>query len=237
MQATLYNLTQPTNLIDKSLGAAVGTISVTPKEPGPFSLTDPVFIVDKATAPINANYCYIPEFNRYYFITSIVYDRAKRATFACHVDVLKTYQSRIEGTTLNYIRGSENVNEVDDEYFPIGDYLTTEWFDMPDWTNGFQNSKSGKKFILRVASSGVRTYTTVSVSVGDYVVYSKWKYQVVGPASAATLDYQGETTDTSLPRILNNNILQIDGVDYKVKVIQDQPGSVPYIGLNKISGQ
>ena len=205
MQATLYNLTQPTNLIDKSLGSAVGIISVTPKEPGPFSVTDPIFIVDRGTIPATANYIYIPEFNRYYFITSISYDKAKRATFVCHVDVLKTYANRIKTTTLNYIRGAEGINEVDDDSYPLGDYIQTINYDVKGWTDSFTNTDVGKRYVLRVAASGVKPLNQVTLSLGEQMVYQKWLYTLKLSGGNPVLEndpYGSESYDSSLPRII-----------------------------------
>lgn len=227
MQATLYNLTQPTNLIDKSLGAAVGTISVTPKEPGPFSVTDPIFIVDKGTVPATANYIHIPEFNRYYFITSISYDRAKRATFVCHVDVLKTYSERIKNTTLNYIRGEEGVNEVDDDSYPLGDYIETLNYDVSGWSNSFDNTDVGKRYVLRVAASGVKPVSRVTMELGEQIIYQKWLYTLKLSDGVPILEndpYGSESYNSSLPRItIGKTVIRYNNNNYTLTAHYPDP--------------
>lgn len=42
------------------------------------------------------NYVYIPNFNRYYFITDFTVIRNTMGNFTCHVDVLKTFASEIK---------------------------------------------------------------------------------------------------------------------------------------------
>lgn len=45
--------------------------------------------------PTDYNYCFIPEFNRYYFITDMVSVRTNLWRVACTVDVLMSYQAQI----------------------------------------------------------------------------------------------------------------------------------------------
>ena len=47
------------------------------------------------TDPTGMNYCYIPAFERYYYITSITVVRNGLWAIECHVDVLKTYEDSI----------------------------------------------------------------------------------------------------------------------------------------------
>lgn len=61
------------------------------------SVTDPSFLIEKTTPPIKTqyNYCYIPQFERYYFIRDfdVVHNNMWRVS--CHVDVLYTYMAEI----------------------------------------------------------------------------------------------------------------------------------------------
>ena len=78
------------NELNKSLGTAI-TKNLSVKDG--ISLEDPVLYLDNS-AVINANYCYIPDFNRYYFITGQELD-GKTLYLTCHVDVLMTYKNDI----------------------------------------------------------------------------------------------------------------------------------------------
>ena len=71
------------------------------------SITDPVFTIDLEvedvlgnitnSAQIMAiNYCFIPDFKRYYFITDISCIRTGLWQFSCHVDVLETYAVELQ---------------------------------------------------------------------------------------------------------------------------------------------
>ena len=48
------------------------------------------------TDPTGMNYCYIPAFERYYYITSITVIRTGLWAIECRVDVLKTYEDYID---------------------------------------------------------------------------------------------------------------------------------------------
>lgn len=52
------------------------------------SIIDPVLILSEF--PEAANYCYIPQFNRYYFIKNITVGPAGKYYVTCHVDVLQS---------------------------------------------------------------------------------------------------------------------------------------------------
>ena len=79
------------------------------------SIMNPVFIVGAIkdnTEPMDTvgwwrkfNYCYCPNLERYYYITSKEYDSKGFCTLSCHVDVLKTYANHILGSTQLVNRG------------------------------------------------------------------------------------------------------------------------------------
>lgn len=57
-------------------------------------LLNPVILIESNTLP-NYNYCYIEEFNRYYFINSIECIRTNLYALHCEVDVLMSYRESI----------------------------------------------------------------------------------------------------------------------------------------------
>ena len=57
------------------------------------SIITPVFVLE--TNPIGYNYCYIPAFGRYYYITNIVAIRKHLFQLQLKCDVLMTYQTEI----------------------------------------------------------------------------------------------------------------------------------------------
>lgn len=80
---------------------------------------------------ITANYCYIPEFNRYYFITNITSVRNNLWRIDCKVDVLQTYNSYISSNDCVLARSEYYYNlYLHDNDLPIYEdtFTSTEIF-------------------------------------------------------------------------------------------------------------
>ena len=93
MTIVLYQNTSEFNAVDKTLSELV-TLSGTLREQS--SIIDPVINISDIDNYIgSANYAYIPEFNRYYFITNIDSVRENLWRISFHVDVLYTYREQI----------------------------------------------------------------------------------------------------------------------------------------------
>lgn len=85
-----YQNTAESNRVDKTLYlTTVGTISGTLRESTSISALE--LTIEYPKIP-DFNYIYIPEFNRYYFITDIVSVTNKLWALYCHCDVLMTYK-------------------------------------------------------------------------------------------------------------------------------------------------
>lgn len=81
----------------------------------------PALIVDYNAALINANYIYIPAFNRYYFAAPPIIDVGKRMTFNCTVDVLSSVADLLGNIDASIVR-SESVGAptyIPDSKLPI----------------------------------------------------------------------------------------------------------------------
>lgn len=77
-------------------------------------ILNPVITVAYNAYHININYCYIPDFGRYYFIKDYVID-GDTITLYLHVDVLNTYRAQILNSQCIAARSSShyNVNLID----------------------------------------------------------------------------------------------------------------------------
>ena len=64
------------------------------------SIINPVF--ESATMPATANYIYVSEWGRYYFVTNVTYISYTTKSFSCEVDVLASFKSQI-GSTVAHI--------------------------------------------------------------------------------------------------------------------------------------
>lgn len=61
---------------------------------GESSVINPSFLLE-ITNPSQYNYCFIPEFSRYYFITNMTSVRTNIWRIDCNVDVLMSFQAQI----------------------------------------------------------------------------------------------------------------------------------------------
>lgn len=112
-----YNNSAEPNRVDKttylkSLFSLEGTLRES------CDIINPSILIEREEF-INANYCYIPNFNRYYFIDKITSVKNKLWRIDLSVDVLMTYKDKIK--TLNsYVSRQENEYDpmLNDELYP-----------------------------------------------------------------------------------------------------------------------
>ena len=107
------------------------------------SVSNPVLLVDISASDLFAsgtlNHCYIPTFNRYYFVNNWVWDRAHwRAE--CGVDVMASYKDEIGASSQYILRCSSEYsgNVLDTKYPILSDYVeyNDSQFSPWDLTNG-----------------------------------------------------------------------------------------------------
>lgn len=199
MQVIFYNCGDPTIKIDKTLGDPVGSTNVSPNPTGPVNVVNPVLVVDKDQVPASTNYCHIPAYGRYYFITSIDWTVAKTAVISCHCDVLSTFGDKVKGATLNYISGAADVNEIEDGSYPIGDYLQRERFNFEGWNSGyFTDNSDGKRYLLRVADGAeTQKLTYAQVPINSQILYKNLLFTVSGQDVRSC--YLSDPTEIPLP--------------------------------------
>ena len=87
----LYNTSDSNNTIGKTLQDEE-TYDITFKDT--FDILNPVILL-KSSTPILKNYAYIPEFSRYYFITSIQIQPNKIYRLYLECDVLESFKNDI----------------------------------------------------------------------------------------------------------------------------------------------
>lgn len=93
MTITLCRNISEKNAVNKTL-TELTTLTGTLREQS--SIIDPVIHIEGIDDFIGSmNYAYIPEFNRYYFVTNIESVRAGLWRVSFHVDVLYTYRTQI----------------------------------------------------------------------------------------------------------------------------------------------
>ena len=95
MTIVLYQNVSENNAINKNI-TELAILTGTLREQS--SIIDPVINISDIDLYVGSmNYAYIPEFNRYYFITNIESVRKGLWRVSFHVDVLFTYREQIKG--------------------------------------------------------------------------------------------------------------------------------------------
>lgn len=103
VKLTLYQYTGQKNVVNKSLPVGIDCLGVLR------DITDVInpTIIIRVKTPVKANYAYLPDFGRYYFIDSISYISGDKAEINLSVDVLKSYESEIMDATAT-VRETDN---------------------------------------------------------------------------------------------------------------------------------
>lgn len=119
MNITLMSTESPNNMIDKTVTivadytGAVARVNL--------SVENPVLILEESVVNImSANYCYIAEFHRYYFITDKTADVNGVWTISLKVDVLESFKNDIYQLRGIVQRQKDNYNMyLKDEKIPV----------------------------------------------------------------------------------------------------------------------
>ena len=94
IKVTLHKYEGNRNIVNKKIVTGVEYIGALRDET---NVLYPVLTI-RVSDVIKFNYCYIPKFERYYFIDSITYLSSDKATLKLSVDVLKSYENEILAT-------------------------------------------------------------------------------------------------------------------------------------------
>ena len=91
MTATLYKTTADTKSIDKITGAEIIAPDIEIKAFESVSILTPVFVLAYNAAYLRANYIYVSDFAKFYYITDKSVDTAGRIFIRCVIDVRQTF--------------------------------------------------------------------------------------------------------------------------------------------------
>lgn len=113
MLIDFYRCTDDPRKLNKNFGIA--TYSAPDAKPfESMSVTNPVLIMGYNAAIANATYFYLPEFARYYRVTSCVLQNGGRCVVTGEVDVLSSFKSSIGNLKVNV----ENNQWKQEQYIP-----------------------------------------------------------------------------------------------------------------------
>ena len=130
----------------------------------PCTLVNPVLLLEEWDSDIN--YCYIPDFERYYWVTDVEYTAAQMVTVSLAVDVLASYRSDILNTSGYILRSSvKRDSAIIDTFYPTK-CGTTQLSNNSRWLPVGQYNW----FILGVAGKNTQSGACVTGSTVYYMV-------------------------------------------------------------------
>lgn len=150
MNIKLCSSTSEIVAINKDI-SIIDDVSATIK--GALSVENPVLILQyKSDIQPNVNYVYIPEYNRYYFVTDIINLTGGRYEIHCKVDVLMSFKDYI--LNLSCIVDKQSSKDNANMYLDDGSFVvqSKEFVDTIDFPRGFNDNG---EFILITAGGGV----------------------------------------------------------------------------------
>lgn len=140
---SLMRNSSPKEQLDKNL-STLASVSGTLKEST--SIINPVIKIQCDVSDFaNCNYMYIPEFDRFYFVTDITSISDTIAEFSGHVDVLTTYKDQIRSNSA-IVRRQENSWNL---YLNDGSFKVYQ--NPMVLTKSFPNGFTAHEFVLAVA--------------------------------------------------------------------------------------
>ena len=154
LHVTFYNNTSDSKVMNKNISpivlSGVDTIvaELTPTQT--VAVLNPVLIIDYRPQLIEANYCKINEYNRYYYC-NFATDTGGRMVVSCKVDPVMSHKERINECEINVIRNSVKPSYVADSSLPIDPnryYTEGIKFPFTKFTN--HELEDGYPFILVV---------------------------------------------------------------------------------------
>lgn len=150
MNIKLCSSTSEIVAINKDI-SIIDDVSATIK--GALSVENPVLILQyKSDIQPNVNYVYIPEYNRYYFVTDIINLTGGRYEIHCKVDVLMSFKDYI--LNLSCIVDKQSSKDNANMYLDDGSFVvqSKEFVDTINFPRGFNDNG---EFILITAGGGV----------------------------------------------------------------------------------
>ena len=145
MQINFYKNSSEKNKIGKFLSSVL-TLNGNLRDE--CSITSPSILVE-ATSLVDYNYCYIPEFKRYYFISDITSVRNNLWRVSLKCDVLESFKSDILNLSciVDKQQNQSYSNNIDD-----GSYINRadSFVEIANYQNGFNSSG---EFILITAGA------------------------------------------------------------------------------------
>ena len=148
MEIKLYKNLSENNVIGKTLTQIK---SVEAQLKNDVSIINPTLVLTYTANILDTNYCFIPKFNRYYFIDEIVPITGDRCIVKCRVDVLESFKDDIKSLTV-ILDKSQSIYKSN-KYLDDGSFVVEnkDFNTIHNFPNGFNEEGT---FILICAGGG-----------------------------------------------------------------------------------
>ena len=148
MEIKLYKNLSENNVIGKTL-TQIKSVEANLKND--VSVINPTLVLSYTENILESNYCFIPKFNRYYFIDEIVPITGDRCIVKCRVDVLESFKEDIKSLTV-ILDKSQSIYKSN-KYLDDGSFVVEnkDFNTIYNFTNGFNDEGT---FILICAGGG-----------------------------------------------------------------------------------
>lgn len=135
MTIDILQTSSSNNVINKSVVSVKNGVTCNVKEP--ISIINPVVLLSFDVETLKANYAYIPDYKRYYYISDIIPLTGGRIELHLSVDVLYSFKTDILNSTA-IIDKQQNVRNSN-VYLNDGSYVTQEkeFHSVINYPNGF----------------------------------------------------------------------------------------------------
>lgn len=203
MQAIFHQLAKRTNSTRRPRGGRGFGINLK----APCNIINPEIKIASQDDPTGYNYCYLPTFNRYYWVKNWTYSDGLW-TASLSVDALASYRDQIGSSTEYVVRSSAKFDpEIVDNLYPTKATITTKT--MLANTTPFTDNPEGNRgfFVVAVNAPGY-----VSFGGTVYLAMGGTTFQALMSALLSDTDYldiSAEEISSNLTKALFNPIQYI----------------------------
>ena len=137
MTVTFYSVSDDARVLNKTLGDAVATLSAV-EIWGECSIMDPVLKLVYDADLLDANYCYISDWKRYYYIENYDLSNGREMYVRMHEDVLMSNKTAIGNLECTIVRTAKNGKAnlyLDDGKFKVLNYPRIQTKKFPNSLN------------------------------------------------------------------------------------------------------
>lgn len=158
ISATFYSLSKKENSTARPTSGSTFSISIKDRT----SALNPVITLNTNQNPVAFNYCYIPTFNRFYWVTDWIFDSGIWSAYL-RADVLATYKDAI-GTSTQYVKRA--YSQLDTDIIDVYPRKAGTSVLVTTGSTGLQSNLSSMLFVL-----GVTSASATNATIGTTVYY------------------------------------------------------------------